>query len=368
MSEIVIHAGAYKTATSTIQTLLTTHRKIFLQRYGLWFPQTGTRRNTGSANPESTAHHPLFHAIRQPAQTTAKSAALRQRLADELDRVRPERAVLCTELLSGTTGQIKRAFLDLLPPGVPVRVVYAIRRPDDYFASLVNQSFKNFKDPDLASDRAPHFARDIRDWQSLLGQDRVTVLTFQSSDYAGFLGRTFAAFGIAPDDPHIDPSLHDNPAMTLRGHLMRSLIRQRLDALGTPLTRILRHKLNLILDDLERSLPKSPKAVFFSERERADLLASNAATMRDVRAMMSEAEASRLAAELARPDSAEARNVTGEVPVDPDVLFQILTALASGPIGKVLALGRQSPEPKEERHAAGRSDAARARRRKRNLS
>lgn len=336
--EIVLHAGTYKTATSTLQTLMTRNRDAVLARYGMLYPKTGTRRNTGSSNPDSMAHHLLFHAVsqRNGKAPPDKARKLADKLREEIDMAGVRRAVLCTELISGSSVREKHAFIEMME-GMTLSVIYAVRRPDDYAEASINQSFKNFRTVKVVRGKELPMLRDVQEWESLLGADRVTVHPFVKSDYEGYLRRTFASLGLKPEDPLIDTDLHDNPSMTLVGHLMRRAILKRLPGRAQDtLDRHTRHRLNVVLDALEKELPKSPRALFLTEAQRQEALTVSAPAMEGLLARMTPAEAETFRAELAAPVKAS-RNITRDIPIDEETLARISEGFSTGFIAKVLS-------------------------------
>ncbi|MEB3421090.1 hypothetical protein ACFSDD_23630 [Salipiger marinus] len=325
--QVVLHAGTYKTATSTIQTLMFRNRDSIARRYGLLYPKTGTRRNTGSANSHSVAHHLFYHAVRDDKTRTSKQQVgiLRDRLAEEIAAQDAKRIVLCSELFASSSRAAKKAFLEMLG-GAKLSVVYSVRRPDDYVESMANQAYKNFRTPKIDVDGSFGMLRNVAEWDELLGHRSVQVLTFSKSDYPGYLRRVFEVLGVDPEDPLIDHDLHDNPAMTLTGFLMRRTLLRRLGALGVEVDRSLRHRLNVELDKLETTLPKSPKALFLSPVDRENVMAANREQMETLTDWMTAEEAALLLNDLALPVSKTPRNTD----VDPTMNAETLAGICEG--------------------------------------
>ncbi|HET7717204.1 MAG TPA: hypothetical protein VFK86_16395, partial [Bauldia sp.] len=116
MVSAVIHGGCYKTATSTIQAVAQKNRERFLGTFGVLYPKTGTRANQGVPDPDSVAHHLLFHAARTAAEQTGaepKSSFdnLRAKLAAEIQKSGARRVFVSTELLSFASETVKAHFL-----------------------------------------------------------------------------------------------------------------------------------------------------------------------------------------------------------------------------------------------------------------
>lgn len=336
--EIILHAGAYKTATSTIQTLMACNRDALVQRYGLLYPRSGTRRNSGSANQHSVAHHMFYHAVRTDGRgpNPDAMAALRNKLSEEVAESGVKRVVLCSELFASSSRQAKVAFLSILAPA-RLRVVYTIRRPDDYTDSVINQRFKDLRAPDIATDRPLPTLRHVTEWEELLGEGSVRLLPFSKQDYPTYLRRIFAALGTRQDDPLIDPNLHDNPAMSLSGFLMRRTITARLAAKSVPIDRNLRHRLNVELDQLETFMPKSAKAVFLTPKLRRNIMELNAPQVEALARRMSPQEAETFLGEISPPVSQAPRNVDADPTMSAETLAAICEGFTSGYLGKILA-------------------------------
>ena len=78
--DVVLHAGCYKTATSSIQ-LIANMKRDDLAADGILFPLAGLRRNEGSNNTLSRAHHSLFHKVKGANETQGLVAQLQEELA-----------------------------------------------------------------------------------------------------------------------------------------------------------------------------------------------------------------------------------------------------------------------------------------------
>lgn len=333
----ILHAGAYKTATSTIQTLMMTNRDDILARHGVLYPRTATRRNTGSGNPDSQAHHLLYHVLNDAGAGAdpSKIAEQQERLAEEIAAAGTNRVVLNTELFASASIEQKRALVEFLAPA-RLRILYTLRRPDDYIESMQNQAYKNFRAPSSAAGRVLPTLRNLQDWEAILGREALIVLAFTKNDYPGYLSRVFESLGVPGDDPIIDPDLHDNPAMTLTGLLIRRTIARRLKAQGIEISRDLRHRLNVELDELEKKMPASPKAVFLTRKERRRAMAANADDQVLLAGYMEDEERARFEAELDPEAPSKPRNVSKSLPMDAKTLEILCASFSSGFLGKTL--------------------------------
>lgn len=336
---VVLHAGAYKTATSTIQTLMMANRDVILERYGILYPKTATRRNTGSASPDSQAHHLLYHVLRDDNATPPDAeqiAQQKERLFEEVRLSGAKQLVICSELFASASQRVKKALVEMLD-GANLRVLYTLRRPDDYLESMQNQTHKNFRTPGKPPKKPLPTLRNLQEWEALVGRENLEVLTFPRGGYVSYLSRVFTALGLAADDPVIDACLHNNKAMTLTGLIMRRAVSAQLAERHLPITRDLCHRLNVELDALETHMPESPKAIFLTRQDRRVAMKVNKKDAAKILGYMSEKEAALFAADMSAPISEKRRNVRRNLPLQEETRQIMSTGFAEGFLGKVLS-------------------------------
>lgn len=367
--EVVLHAGTYKTATSTIQTIMSKNRKEFLADYGILYPNTGARRNTGSSNINSEAHHKIYHATRgkgSDAETKENMDKISQKIAREIEENKPTKIVICTELLSSARTTGKARFIETISGIGEVRVIYAVRRPDEYIESMINQAHKNFKFPKINPESKLSMLNDIEEWKELLGQEAISILAFTKDDYKGYILRTFGLIGVDPNDPRIDLNIHDNPAMTVRGYMLRDMIKRKMEAANITINRNLQHRLNVELDQMEKKLTYSPKATFLTKEMRERSNETNQKLMLEIIQSMTKSEAERMKAELARP--IDERMPNSEVPpnITSEDMSQIHASLSTGYLGKIMSNTREPGKPiNQQKAATPKSKSTRARKKRR---
>lgn len=347
-TEFILHAGAYKTATSTVQTILTRSSEYLLKQHGILYPKTGRRINSGSSNPHSTAHHPLVHCIRPRDAVLGKSRKLRQALATEIAASRARTVVISSELITFSSAAEKRELLALMADRVEnVSVIYALRRPDEYCESMLNQSLKNGR---MDRVTAFHqrvdgpglklaFLRDLQDWQSIVGPERLRVLYFSKRNYRRYLTKIFAFMGVDLADRNIDAEVHDNSAVTRLGFLLRNICYTRLDELNHVPGRVGRHKIGIHLDALEQSLGfRSEKMITIGSEMRRRVMQAHDADMAKLAPFLDAEDMAMLEEERRQPvpDGIVAHDLHALLPLPPAVLRGIVEGLCQGYLRELL--------------------------------
>lgn len=336
---VVIHAGAYKTATSTIQIILSQARQHLLSKQGLLYPRAGLRKNTGSADSHSRAHHPIIHAVlKGDADGLSRLGA---RLDGEIAVGDAKRVVLSSELISFAPLDAKQALADFAagPSGRRVSVVYSVRRVDDYMESMLNQSLKNGRIGRL-SPKPPAFAADIADWQRILGAEHVRVLWFSKAGYANYLRKALQACGCDPDDPALDLIAHDNPAMTHLGYVLRRIVFDHLKEHQIMPQREDRHRIGKELEKLERELGlATPRMVMMSSQQRLAALEVATQDMDRIAETLDVEDRRAMAADLSIvPELGQfADNPDAPLSLTPEALGQIIMGMRRGFIGKLMS-------------------------------
>jgi hypothetical protein len=294
MVSVVIHAGCYKTATSSIQTIAQKNRELFRSAFGVLYPQTGTRANQGIPDPDSVAHHPLFHgaesALDQEPESARAFQGRRKKLAREIAASGAGRLLISTELLSFSKETVKAQFLRYFDDMTDdVTVVYAIRRPDELIDSMNNQMLRAGRGRLRGRDHV-EYRDDIEHWTRLLGAARVRVLYFEKSRYEAYLREIFAAAGVDLTRPGVVTDIYANAPMSVAGHVIRSMIFARLKEREVEVTRSVRHEINTALAPIEEKLSPSPKVVTLDAADRERILEGNRADLEAIKAWLSPAD------------------------------------------------------------------------------
>lgn len=295
MVSVVIHAGCYKTATSTIQAIAQKNRDRFLKNFGVLYPATGARTNQGVPDPDSVAHHLLFHAANAIEEATPQTAneahsvfdATRSKLAAEVAKLRPPRILISTELLSFSSQAVKARFLRYFDTtSDDVTVIYAVRRPDEMIDSMNNQMLRAGRGR-LRRKELVEYKSDIEDWIALLGAERVRVLYFTKGRYDAYIRRVFAAGSVDIGADGVVTDVYANPPMSVSGHVVRAMIYDRVKAHNMTIDRALRHSLNMALAPIEAGLSPSPKMVTLGTADRTRILELNRPDVEAIREWLS---------------------------------------------------------------------------------
>ena len=302
MVSVVIHAGCYKTATSTIQAIAQKNRDRFLKNFGVLYPTTGARTNQGVPDEDSVAHHLLYHAAKAATEATPKTAreleaafeVTRTRLAAEVKKARPSSVLVSTELLSFSPLAVKTRFLSYFQAiSDGISVVYALRRPDEMIDSMNNQMLRAGRGRLRIKDYVEYRA-DIEHWIALLGAEKVRVLYFAKNRYDAYINEVFGAAAVDVTQNGVVTDVYANAPMSVSGHVIRAMIFDRLKERKIEIDRDRRHTLNLALAPIEAKLSPSPKIVTLSADDRTRILRRNEADLEAVKAWLAPEDQVRL--------------------------------------------------------------------------
>ena len=293
MVSVVIHAGCYKTATSTIQAIAQKNRDRFLKDFGVLYPKTGARANQGIPDADSIAHHLLFHSAKASVEAAPDAsppdtafAANRSKLSAEARKSDAARLFVSTELLSFSPEALKDRFLGYFDGlSSDVTVVYAIRRPDEMIDSMNNQMLRAGRGRTRSRDLVEYRA-DIEQWTARLGAERVRVLYFAKGRYEDYIRAVFAAAGVDTTRPGVVTEVYANAPMSVTGHVIRGVIFDALKARNVAIDRSLRHEINLALAPIEARLSSSPKVVTIGPADRIRILERNRADLEAIKAWL----------------------------------------------------------------------------------
>ncbi len=337
MLPVVIHAGCYKTATSTIQAIAQKNRVLFLEAFGVLYPKTGSRANQGIPDPDSVAHHLLFHAAKAALDASAGDesyVANRTKLAAEIRKKDARRLLVSTELLSFAPPPVKDRFLGYFDGlSDDVSVVYAVRRPDEMIDSMNNQMLRAGRGR-TRSRELVDYSKDIEHWQARLGADRVKVLYFSKSGYEAYLRRIFALAGADLAHPGTVTEVYANAPMTLSGFVIRGMVFDRLKSKNVEIDRALRHALNVAIAPIEEKLSPSPKVVTLGAEDRVRILEANRAEIDAVKTWLSAEDRLALEEEYRQGLSGPhpEKNVEGRASLDKDDITTICRGLIASPV------------------------------------
>lgn len=173
---VYLHIGMNKTGTTAIQHCLYGLRETLRSR-GVLYPDTGVQRATPShAEFSRAAGFATGFTVDQ-----ARLRAMRDTLHAEIDRYRPARVILSSEMFvkQGPLEPLREALA-----GFPVKVIVYFRRHDHWWESLYAQHLKTASQPPRHPPGAEAFIRD-----------RLKNGKLPSADYRWLAERWATAFG-----------------------------------------------------------------------------------------------------------------------------------------------------------------------------
>ncbi len=310
---VVLHAGAYKTGTTTLQVIANRNREA-LAAAGVRWIETGSRRNTGSRSEHSLAHHLLAHHVEKVRKGEETEKDFGKMLSEEFRSSDCETALISTELLSSRSAIRNHAdFLRLLGwPEMNVRVEFFVRLPEEFIESMQCQMIRAGKTATLRHHRAP-FLQVAASFLFLVGEDNFRLRYFSKrrgpDNFVSFFSDLGAGATIASDEY----TTRENDSLSVEGHRMRQYVFERCD-----LSDRKRYKrLMLRLSDLEQGLVGARKFVLFTPEERQKIRDDNRRAMQAVAALLPEDERAELTADMAAPVSSATPNA--EMPVEVDM-------------------------------------------------
>lgn len=254
---VVFHVGARKTGTTALQQLLFANRDSLLRDHGILVPTTFSRRNTGASSDQDRAHHQLYHlamkAVKDPEQTAALDEALAA-LVTEAESSGCKRVILSTEIFDGASDELIRLVCSRMPKRL-LTVVYAVRRVDQYFESLLRQSVKTGFPPRTQKVFTKHPFASLFTWKQYLGGEHLQVLHYNTPNRAEYNQRLLEAVGLADCGLPTDMSEANSSLSRLGWITARARIR-RIEANGHSLEDFReRHRFTQKSQALNNTLP-----------------------------------------------------------------------------------------------------------------
>lgn len=300
MPEIVLHAGAFKTATSAVQTALFRHREMLRGEFGIYLPDTFARRLQGVREEDARAHHLLGHAVRRVERGQDDGSGLRAGLDELAAEVRNSGAptsIVTTELLTRCGPKACEVIRDALR-GFDLRVVYSVRRVDEYLESLAKQELK-FND---AVQKTQSLGRTpfsgLMHLGHALGDTCVTTLLYGYPSRSTAVVDTLRALGVGEPERIIEDNPMRNPSLTADSLLLRRALHRALPQAVEQRRKGLQSEMVRAAYDFDASLEHSKPLRIYTKAERLALFDQ---TLDDHRALASRfLDAERTAAFLDR--------------------------------------------------------------------
>ncbi|QBY02486.1 hypothetical protein E2K80_18535 [Rhodophyticola sp. CCM32] len=181
MPEIILHIGAHKTGTTSLQRLCAENRAL-MERNNVLYPDT---------NWYHYAQHRLAFALRGQNRGGADATQELGAFARAIASTGAQKIFVSSEELFSIPLEKLRPLATCLK-NRPVKIIAVLRRPDEFLLSLYNQKVKHpgnaFRQPigyflknpgDIDADI--HFRACIGNWSSLFGRENITLLNYDSA-------------------------------------------------------------------------------------------------------------------------------------------------------------------------------------------
>lgn len=216
--DLVLHVGATKTGSTSIQEFLA-HNRTTLAAHGLLYPHTfGDLRRLRLSlmvTPDDALPNRLW--LRSGLGDTEPAefrSSMRERLVEEIEASGCEQVLLSDETLFGappsTVTEVRR-----LADGIAgsVRVLVYLRRQDDHLVSMYQQAVRGGAVQRIAdwSLRPRHriydYHRRLTMWRRRVTSDGIIVRPFEPEAFAGgsLVSDFFAAAGIPTPERGLEP-------------------------------------------------------------------------------------------------------------------------------------------------------------------
>jgi hypothetical protein len=238
--QLVIHSGAFKTATSAVQMILNKNADMLLREHGILIPRTFSRPLQGVEGEEARSHNQLGHAVnkfrRGEDGAEEKLHAGLARLADEIRASGSPRAVISTEMLTGIDEPSATVIRDSLRE-FDLRVVYSVRRVDEYVESLARQrlKFKNVTQKVKPPYETPFTG--LLSWAKVLGDPAMDVLVYGHPSRKTAVFNILLAIGIEDPAGLVGDNPVRNPSLQADGLLLRRALTRFVTEIGHDVSR-----------------------------------------------------------------------------------------------------------------------------------
>ena len=284
--QLVIHSGAFKTATSAVQTILISSAEMLLSEQGILVPHTLSRPLQGVGEAGARSHNMLGHLVKslrsrdEGAEDRLKTQLAM--LAQEIRSSGAQRAVISAELLTNIDETSATVIRDALR-GFDLRVVYSVRRVDEYFESLARQQLKlkNVSEKVEPPYRTPFTG--LISWANVLGDAAVTALVYGYPSREAAVTNTLSAMGVQDAAGLVGENLVRNPSLQADGVLLRRALTRYAKKAGLdPSSRTLRedivHRAYRLQDRLDTLKPLH----VYSKGERLALFDATLAAHKEI--------------------------------------------------------------------------------------
>lgn len=272
---LYLHCGAFKTATSSIQSFGSIHRETLLRDYGILYPLAGGRVNAGVGlrdhpDVKSYGHHLLVHhglpdrpENRKGRRFRATVGAIRK----EFEESGARKLFLSCELLTSCGAKLRRMILTEFS-GFRIRILYSVRHAADYHESMNNQILSVRKEIGDSGNPLP-FLRNLDAWSAELGHENIRVFVFAPSRFPDYIREFFDALetpGLTSFASGNMPKV--NGSLSLEGIHILDLLNSFLPPWGE-IKHPRRQKIDLMVNDINGALSRRTPLITLDASERA---------------------------------------------------------------------------------------------------
>ncbi len=204
VAKIVLHIGAEKTGTSSLQAALAANADLLLAEAGLLYPRSAPLAYGNAQLTLAAAFLELRQAEFVLPERRSSLAELRDALSVAIASCRPGIVVLSAELFSSRfqRPQIEELVRFLAPH--PIEIVYYARRQDEMaassFGSALMAGSREWFDIDTVRPGGRYFdhARILDKWADVFGAASLKVRNYGNVAQAGLLEDFLTQAGVSP--------------------------------------------------------------------------------------------------------------------------------------------------------------------------
>jgi glycosyltransferase involved in cell wall biosynthesis/predicted nucleic acid-binding Zn-ribbon protein len=179
--KLLLHAGMGKTGTTALQEFFWANREA-LGRAGIAYPEIGV---------EAGAHHRLSAHIPPSLAATQWEYLEPDQWVGDILACPQDRVLISSELNSSASRKEIKRFVDAVAPHVDLRVIFYLRRPDNYVMADYNQQVKagiEKRPLETALEeyvRQADFPQKIGFWSELLGENAIHLRVYEREAFKG---------------------------------------------------------------------------------------------------------------------------------------------------------------------------------------
>ncbi|MFZ6041335.1 glycosyltransferase family 2 protein [Vibrio natriegens] len=190
--KIIIHAGAHKTGTTSIQNTFFRNKDILLSKYNVLYPvfSCGRANHSVTIYDACLANTSSQHNIRKLNAEQLESS--KRNLIRDFSKFSNlnnwDNLVISAESLSNMSKEMLSNFKEILDTSfgssIEYELVFFVRHPYDYYKSSFQERLKIESSDKILSNGFPNsgeFQSSIIKLESVFGKDRLKILTFEEA-------------------------------------------------------------------------------------------------------------------------------------------------------------------------------------------